>query len=271
MLLSTQIAAQIPYLRRYARALTGSQASGDAYVMALLEAIIEDPAILSRGLEGRVALYQIFSNLWSSVVWKKGLHADDANFDQHDFTHFTLVAQLPPLSRQAVLLLYIEGFTKPEVSMILDVNEAELDALLEEACREFAENGRTGVLIVEDEAIISTELSLIVKDLGHSVIGVARTLAEASAAAGERRPGLILADIKLADGSSGLDAVNAIIEDGLPPAIFITAYPERLLSGVKPEPAFLIPKPYKIETVATTINQALFLARKTTHVARTLH
>jgi CheY-like chemotaxis protein len=271
MLLSTQIAAQIPYLRRYARALTGSQASGDAYVMTLLEAIVEDPEILPRGLEGRVALYKIFSNLWSSVVPKNGPHAEDANFNQHDFAHFTLVAQLSPLSRQVVLLLYIEGFTKQEVSVILNVQAAQLDALLEEACQEFAENVSTDVLIVEDEVVISTELSLIVRDLGHSVIGVARTMEEAAAAAGERKPGLILADIKLADGSSGLDAANAIIKDGLPPVIFITAYPERFLSGVKPEPAFLIPKPYKIETVATTINQALFLARKKPDVVRTLH
>ncbi len=270
MLLSTQIAAQIPYLRRYARALTGSQASGDAYVMTLLETIIENPEILPRGVDGRVALYKLFSNLWSSVFQKNGPYAD-AHVNVHDFTHFTFVAQLSPLSRQAVLLLYIEGFSKQEASVILGVKATEIETLIEAACQEFAENVGTDVLIVEDEAIISTELSLIVKDLGHSVIGVARTSAEASAAASQRKPGLILADIKLADGSSGLDAVNAIIEDGLPPAIFITAYPERLLSGVKPEPAFLIQKPYKIETVVTTINQALSLTRPKPHVARTLH
>ena len=37
MSLGEQIAKNLPYLRRYARALTGSQATGDAFVRATLE------------------------------------------------------------------------------------------------------------------------------------------------------------------------------------------------------------------------------------------
>ena len=47
-------------------------------------------------------------------------------------------------------------------------------------------------------------------NLGHRVIGVARTHAEARSLTAKKQPGLILADIQLADGSSGLDAVNEL-------------------------------------------------------------
>src|SRR3982074_1554615 len=39
---SQLVAEHLPLLRRYARALTGNQASGDAYVGAMLEALLKD-------------------------------------------------------------------------------------------------------------------------------------------------------------------------------------------------------------------------------------
>jgi len=103
---------------------------------------------------------------------------------------------------------------------------------------------------------------MIAQDLGHSVIGVARTRDEATAVVKEKKPGLVLADIQLADGSSGVDAVNDILLDTEIPIIFITAYPERLLTGERPEPTFLISKPYKVDAVKATISQSLFFDRR---------
>ncbi len=80
--------------------------------------------------------------------------------------------------------------------------------------------------------------------MGHAITGVARSRDAAVALAGAERPDLILADIHLADKSSGIDAVNDILgAGGTIPVIFITAFPERLLTGERPEPAFLISKP----------------------------
>ena len=73
---------------------------------------------------------------------------------------------------------------------------------------------------------------------------------------------MILADIQLADGSSGLEAVNEILGMLEVPVIFITAYPERFLTGSRPEPAFLITKPFLTDTVKAVISQALFFQRK---------
>lgn len=116
----------------------------------------------------------------------------------------------------------------------------------------------TQVLIIEDQPVIAADIEAIVRELGHQVIGVATTRDEAIGEAGRTRPGLILADIQLADGSSGIDAVGDILEGAAIPVIFITAFPERLLTGERPEPTFLITKPFDATTVKATIGQALF-------------
>src|ERR1700704_2251862 len=65
---SKVIAQYLPLLRRYARALTGSQASGDSYVAATLEALIADPSIIDEDSGPRVALYRLFSKIWNSLA-----------------------------------------------------------------------------------------------------------------------------------------------------------------------------------------------------------
>lgn len=72
------------------------------------------------------------------------------------------------------------------------------------------------------------------------------------------KPELVLADIQLADGSSGIDAVNRILATKNLPVIFITAFPERLLTGERTEPTFLITKPFLPDMVKALVSQALF-------------
>ncbi len=67
MSISEVIAPQLPYLRRFARALSGNQASGDAYVVAMLEALAAEPGMFPTDLEPRVATYQTFLKVWNSV------------------------------------------------------------------------------------------------------------------------------------------------------------------------------------------------------------
>jgi CheY-like chemotaxis protein len=135
---------------------------------------------------------------------------------------------------------------------------------MDEAGREIASQLRTEVLIIEDEPIIAMDLEAMVTELGHSVLRVTRTRKEAVAAIADGAPGLVLADIQLADGSSGLDAVNEILATCEVPVVFITAYPERLLTGERPEPTFLITKPFRPDTVKAVISQALFFDRRAT-------
>ena len=144
---------------------------------------------------------------------------------------------------------------------VLDIDVMQLRALVEESGRELAAEIATDVLIIEDETFIAMDLETLVEGLGHHVLGVARTHSEAVAIAKKKKPGLILADIQLADGSSGLDAVNELLKTFEVPVIFITAYPERFLTGERPEPAFLIAKPFQPTAVSAVISQALFFER----------
>jgi DNA-directed RNA polymerase specialized sigma24 family protein len=256
---SQAVAQHLPYLRRYARALSGSQASGDAYVAATLEALVEDPKLLESGASTRIALYKLFTKIWNSVGTNAAMPAGTAEPGQPVERH---LAQIAPMPRQAFLLVALEGLSEDDAAKVLGVDVPALRALVEDSGRELAQEIATDVLIIEDEAFIALDLEGLVESLGHRVLGVARTHKEAVALAKTKRPGIILADIQLADGSSGLDAVNEMLRSFEVPVIFITAYPERFLTGERPEPAFLIAKPFQPTTVSAVLSQALFFERK---------
>jgi CheY-like chemotaxis protein len=253
---SKTVAQYLPFLRRYARALTGSQASGDAYVAATLEALIAEPSVMKEDSGPRVALYRLFAKIWNSVSLNgvTGLPEPKAPGEQK-------LANITPLPRQAFLLVALEGFSEGDAARILGVDVATLRALIEESGRELAAEIATDVLIIEDDPIIAEEIEDLVEGLGHRVLGIARTHAEAITLTKRKGPGLILADIQLADNSSGLDAVNELLNNYEVPVVFITAYPERFLTGERPEPAFLIAKPFQPSTVSAIASQALFFER----------
>ncbi|MBR1141293.1 MULTISPECIES: response regulator [Bradyrhizobium] len=253
---SQLVAEHLPLLRRYARALTGSQGSGDAYVGAMLEALIQDPALLDERYGARAGLFRLFTQIWNSVALN-----DDAEVATLPMPPERRLSNITPLPRQAFLLLSLEGFPEEEVAFILDIDVAETRRLADAAGRELAAEIATDVLIIEDETFIAMDLESLIKNLGHNVIGVARTHADAVALAKNKKPGLILADIQLADGSSGLDAVNELLRTFEVPVVFITAYPERFLTGERPEPAFLISKPFQPAMVSAVASQALFFQR----------
>jgi DNA-directed RNA polymerase specialized sigma24 family protein len=261
MSLSQEIAPHLPYLRRFARALSGSQASGDAYVVATLETLVADPSIFPRAVDPKIGLYKVFLALWNAVGINQPAAAAHAAKLAASAAERNLEA-ITPKPRQAFLLRTVEGFTLDDTAAILGVDTGETRDLIDEAGREIAEQVATDVLIIEDEPVIAMDLEALVEEMGHQVVATARTHAEAVAAAKLHKPGLVLADIQLADGSSGIDAVNEMILGFAVPVIFITAYPERLLTGDRPEPAFLITKPFQVDTVKAAISQALFFDRK---------
>ena len=112
---SETVAKYLPFLRRYARALTGTQASGDAYVAATLEALVEDGSVLEAGRNPRVALFKLFTKIWKSVA----LNASTESVDNVRPPEQRL-ANLTPLPRQAFLLMALEGFSEEDAAEILD-------------------------------------------------------------------------------------------------------------------------------------------------------
>ena len=251
MSLVDQIARNLPYLRRYARALTGSQATGDAFVRATLEAALADSE-LKQSLEGgRVPLYRAFNKVYMDVP-------EHAGGDGHEGAAQDRLKSITPLNRQALLLTTLEDFSSDQAGEIMDMSADDIERLAQEAITEIDKESSTSVLIIEDEPLISMQLEDLVTSLGHEVCGTAATRTQAQEVVAEKTPGLVLADIQLADGSSGLDAVDDILAISSVPVIFITAYPERLLTGDRPEPTYLVTKPFQEQTVRAAISQALF-------------
>ena len=254
MSLLARLAPHLPYVRRYARALTGDQATGDNYVRVALEALAAGERQLSTEMTPRVALYQVFHAIWSST----GAQLEDQSGIEGRDDASRRLMRIAPRSRQAFLLTALEGFTPSEAAQILSADVHDVERLIGEAQAEIDAELATDVLIIEDEAIISADIESLVRELGHNVTATATTHDEAVDAVARHRPGLVLADIQLADGSSGTDAVKDILKRFDVPVIFITAFPERLLTGERPEPTFLITKPFQPETVKAAISQALF-------------
>ncbi|SON56163.1 putative transcriptional regulatory protein pdtaR [Hartmannibacter diazotrophicus] len=255
MSLSARIVTHLPLLRRFARAVTGSQTSGDAHVAAMLEALIADVSIFPASSNDRIAVYKLFCKIFGSAAIEVDPSASPYAWERRAVAN---LAQLSSRSRQAFLLIAVEGFSPLEAAEILEATEAEFGQLLDAAAHEISRQVSTDIMIVEDEPLIAMDIEQMVLDLGHRVTGIARTHAEATELFKRTRPGMILADIQLADGSSGIDAMNEILAVESLPVIFITAFPERLLTGERPEPTFLVTKPFNPDMVKALISQALF-------------
>jgi CheY-like chemotaxis protein/DNA-directed RNA polymerase specialized sigma24 family protein len=256
MSLGDQIAKNLPYLRRYARALTGSQATGDAFVRATLEAALADEDLKQSLDGGRVPLYRAFNKVWASAYLETP--EPESESGAHEQAASGRLKAITPMNRQALLLTTLEDFSVDQASEIMEVEPDEIEKLVQEAVAEIDRETSTSVLIIEDEPLISMQLEDLVKSLGHDICGTAATRTQAQEVVAEKTPGLVLADIQLADGSSGLDAVDDILAIDTVPVIFITAYPERLLTGDRPEPTYLVTKPFQEQTVRAAISQALF-------------
>lgn len=256
--LSTAIGAELPYLRRYARALTGSQKSGDKYAVATLEAILQSPDAIETRLPVKLALFKAFNLIWKSSGAQIVEQSDNSSREARAQSH---LSRLTENTREVLLLHSIERFPVDQIAQIMDIPEAETTELLDIARREMKQSIQGRVMIIEDEAIIAMDISGIVDQMGHEVTGIARTRDAAVDLARKQPPDMILADIQLADKSSGIDAVNHIFEEmGVRPVVFITAFPERLLTGDRPEPAFLITKPYSEDQVQSAVSQAMFFS-----------
>jgi CheY-like chemotaxis protein/DNA-directed RNA polymerase specialized sigma24 family protein len=261
MSLGQAIAPHLPYLRRYGRAISGSQQSGDALVARLLQTLVAHPDAIDTGSDLRIQLYRMVHDNFGLMA-DQGVAAGEAVPAEIAVADARL-RRIPSLARQALLLTAVEGFGAEDAGRIIGRDSASVDSLIAEAMDEIDRQTRARILIIEDEPIIAMDIEMIVRELGHDVVAVATTHAEAVAEAQKHLPGLVLADIQLADNSSGIEAVQEILGSMSVPVIFITAFPERLLTGDRPEPAFLLTKPYQPATLRAAISQVLFFDEST--------
>jgi len=253
MTASDGFAEYLPRLRRLARMLADDQEGGDAIVAATLETLADDGQV---DADPRIALYRMFCRLWNGPMAPR-VRTLAMPRPSEDALNRRVFALTPP-SRQAFMLLALDEFSLKDTAAILGLPTSEVSSLVETARREVAQQIATDILIIEDELLIANDLKSLMMELGHRVIGVARTRNDALRLAQSMRPGLILADIELADESSGIDAVNDIHLKCWAPVVFITAYPERLLTGQTREPTYLLAKPFDPDAVRVVVSQALF-------------
>jgi CheY-like chemotaxis protein len=255
-----EIAKYLPYLRRYARALTAAQERGDRYVRVCLEVLLKEPHRIALGRDVRLQLYSLFHQVWTPLAEAESVALTGDSAGQLRRAVDAKLESLAPAERQMLLLTSLESFSTAEAAQILDLTLPEARDFLARAWDCVHRQLATKVLIIEDEPIIALDVAAIVQELGHAIIGIARSQTEAIAMARMRRPGLVLADINLGEGGSGITAVNEILRSTDVPVIFVTAYSERLLTGERPEPRYLVTKPFTPDTLKATIFQALSLA-----------
>jgi CheY-like chemotaxis protein/DNA-directed RNA polymerase specialized sigma24 family protein len=251
-MLSDLISSELPYLRRYARGLMGEQHNGDEAVEDMIESLIFRISV-SPSLKFQKA--DLFAELDKSISQRVSKLSDDSGISK-------IMNAMTTLQRRSLLLTVVEGFSVQETARILVVPIEEVEEMLRQAESTIANEVSTSVLIIEDESMISYQLAQIVKEAGHEVVGIATTQAEAVKLAEEHDFGLILSDLRLADGSVGIDAVKEIFANrpSEVPVIYITAYPEMLLQGQDDEPSYLIPKPFEPLHVRTVVDQAILSA-----------
>jgi CheY-like chemotaxis protein/DNA-directed RNA polymerase specialized sigma24 family protein len=243
----------LPYLRRYARALTGSQERGDRYVRQFLEVVLSDPKLIEGGDDLKAQVFTVFHKVC------RGLDPADYPADDKavDPAMERQIAALPPADRQMLLLVSLEGFPVAKAAAIIGIPETEARDKLLKARLELQRHVGAKVLVIEDETVIAMDIAVTVRSAGHTVVGVADTVAKAIELSREHHPDLVLADIQLKGGDSGLDAVAGILTTANVPVIFVTGFPEALLTGERPEPAFVVTKPFDPEVLTATIGQAL--------------
>lgn len=243
----------LPFLRRHARLLTGATAIGDEYVRLCLELIAEEPQRLN-GSDIRQTLFKAFHDSWSLLNPEPD--AKSAGLTREDRLEAGLT-KLGSMERRVLLLVAVEEFSREEAGSILGLSVADVRNLLVKGQQDLRRNVDVPVLIIEDEATIAMELEHIVSDMGLSVAGLATGQDAAVEKADQNQPGLVLADIQLTDDGNGIVAARDILEKYMVPIVFVTGFPERLLTGDADEPAFVVAKPFNAQGLKMTISQAL--------------
>ena len=232
MIASSDLLSGLPFARRYARALTGDQARGDAIIARAIPDLTDE-------LPPRLALYAAITRLTQN-------EGEDG---------------ISPLGRHLLLLTSLEELGLADAARVVGLDEVTAEKELAHAREAVKAAVVTDVLIIEDEPVIAMDIRMLVEECGHRVIGIAATQAEALDLAGKHRAGLILADINLGRGGNGIAAVRDIISTMPCPVIFVTAYPEQLLTAEGIEPAFVMRKPFDRAMLAVLTYQAFSAGR----------
>lgn len=242
--------AVTPFLRRYGRALSGCQNTGDTLAAQAKQAARQQTTEICAA-SVRILLFKCLHQAWSELSGS----TMSKTAAWHRMTNLT------PNSREVLLLRAIEEFSFIQIGEILGINALATKRLFEIAVAEMPYRNKNRVLIIEDDIMLAMDMSACLSDMGCIVTGVARTAEQAVELAATSPPELIIASLVLADRSSGLDAASRITRDRPDiNVVFVTPHPERLLTGDTQEPVFIITKPYFEDQVRSVVSQSFILS-----------
>lgn len=243
----------LPDLRRYARALSGSCEVGDAWVAGCLELLLRDSDCIRPGDAVKLEVFRLLHRCVDVAVCRPPRASDAQPWERLERE----ILGLPMIDRQILLLVTLEGFSLDQAADLTGLHPREAEIRLRAADQKLRAVVSGRVLIIEDEPIVAMDLVNVVRNAGHVLTGVAPTNRRALELARDRTPDLILADVRLRSGDSGISAIREILRTGALPVIFVTGYPERVLTKEGIEPSLLVAKPFDPEFLERAINQAV--------------
>jgi DNA-directed RNA polymerase specialized sigma24 family protein/CheY-like chemotaxis protein len=257
-----RLMAQLPYMRRYGRALTGSTIRGDDLVTRAVEAALTEPERYQLDTDDepvtRRRLYTLLNELYDTDTGAAGATVSPPE-PGHPIE--AALSSLPEQERRVFLLVSLEELSTPQAADVMGVPAEEARDALGRAQNAMREQLVANILIVEDDAIIAYDLTETVLGMGHKVCGTAATMEEALAAAAANQPSLALMDLRLAHGGSGITTAQALRETRALPIIFVTAFAEELKQRGLDYLGPVIKKPFTREQIERAITQAVFTPR----------
>lgn len=244
----------LPYLRRYARALTGGAATGDALVTRTLEWFMgEGGSAAGAGGEAdgtRISLYRQLNRFQDA----EGVPAGRTSRHPVEAALYTL----DETGRRLYLLVNLEDMPLADAAAVLNLAPENAVERLNHAREQVRARLTAAILIVEDDAIIAYDLAETVRGMGHTVCGNAATMDEALTLAAEHAPTLALMDIRLAEGDNGIEVARELRRQRFLPVIFVTAFPDELGKRGLEHLGPVIPKPFNREQIEQAITRAVF-------------
>lgn len=257
----------LPFLRRYARALTGSTERGDDLVTRGVEVAVMAPSRfgLDKGEGARLSLYALLHLLFDEDRVTAG-QSDGPHEGQREGRPVAsphpierALATLPEPLRRLYLLITLEELSLTEAAQVLHLTAAEAAASLKEA-RERVRTALTQrVLVVEDNPILAMEIGELVADMGHVVCGTAGNEQEALELLEAENPTLALLDVRLADGGSGVEIARQLRRKRSLRTIFVTAFDGDLEELGARHLGQIVRKPFTNEAIRAAISRAVFM------------
>jgi len=115
------------------------------------------------------------------------------------------------------------------------------------------------VLIIEDNFLAAEDLRLQLEDTGYQVTGIAANQAAVNESIAAEKPDLLIVDIELENGESGIEIVRELNQREVYPVVFLTGITNQTIvkSALSTNPATYLVKPYNLDELVINMDLAM--------------